>query len=62
MTQPRRRLWTAQEDEVLRTYYMPSPRGARWVAVHARLPSRTKHAVVSRARYLGLTGKQRTVK
>ena len=60
MTQ--RRLWTAQEDEVLRTYYIPSPRGARWLAVHARLPSRTKDAVVSRARYIGLTGKQRIAK
>ena len=60
MTQ--RRFWTAQEDKVLRTYYISAPRGFRWLAIHDRLPSRTKDAVVSRARYLGLTGKQRIAK
>jgi hypothetical protein len=51
-----RRYWTAEEDEVLRTCYETAPKGRRYRTIHRKLPHRTKDAVVSRVRYIGLTG------
>ena len=53
-----RRYWTAEEDEVLRTFYTTAPRGRRWRVIQCKLPHRTKDAVVNRARYIGLTGRE----
>ncbi len=52
--------WTPEEDAVLREFYMSAPRGRRYLAVHKKLPGRTKHAVAGRARYSGLVRDEKT--
>ncbi len=53
-----RRPWTGEEDGVIRHWYASTKRGQRGKVCMEKLPRRTKEAVKSRARALGITGRK----
>ncbi len=54
------RRWTPEEDAVLLEFYMPAPKGRRYLSAYKKLPGRTKDGMSARARYCGLVSGEKT--
>ena len=50
--------WTNREDAVLREVYAPARKPWRFLAIHEKLPGRSKDAVTCRVKLLGIAKRE----